>query len=53
MPEIPPLLAKLITAQQGTGLPPAYVPKDERTASSPARTPDDVAAEAVEGGEAP
>jgi len=53
VPEIPPLLAKLLTAQQGTGLPPAYLPKDERTASSPARTPDDVVAEAVEGGEAP
>lgn len=29
-PEMPPLLARLVAAQQRTGLPPAYVPKDER-----------------------
>lgn len=30
-PEVPPLLARLVAAQQDTGLPPAYLPKDERT----------------------
>jgi transposase InsO family protein len=30
VPEIPPLLAKLVTAQKDTGLPPAYLPKHER-----------------------
>ena len=29
-PELPPLLAYLIAQQERTGLPPAYVPKDER-----------------------
>ena len=29
-PEMPPLLAKLVAAQADTGLPPAYLPKDER-----------------------
>src|SRR5438094_1750818 len=29
-PEMPPLLAKLVAAQQDSGLPPAYLPKDER-----------------------
>jgi putative transposase len=28
--ELPPLLAKLVAAQQDSGLPPAYLPKDER-----------------------
>lgn len=43
-PEIPPLLAKLIAAQAHTGLPPAYLPKDERDRARP--TPDDEAGEA-------
>jgi transposase InsO family protein len=30
VPAMPPLLAKLVAEQQGTGLPPAYLPKDER-----------------------
>ena len=30
--ELPPLLAKLVAAQQDRGLPPAYLPKDERAA---------------------
>jgi hypothetical protein len=30
--ELPPLLAKLVAAQQASGLPPAYLPKDEREA---------------------
>lgn len=29
-PETPPLLARLVAAQERTGLPPAYLPKDER-----------------------
>jgi hypothetical protein len=29
-PSMPPLLAKLISEHADTGLPPAYVPKDER-----------------------
>src|SRR5690606_15878911 len=29
-PELPPLLAQLVDAQARRGLPPAYVPKDER-----------------------
>jgi hypothetical protein len=29
-PEMPPLLARLVAAQEQTGLPPAYLPKDER-----------------------
>ena len=33
-PELPPLLAKLVAAQAETGLPPAYLPKDERTTTS-------------------
>jgi putative transposase len=37
-PELPPLLAKLVAAQQDSGLPPAYLPKDERAA--PPSTPD-------------
>lgn len=28
--ELPPLLARLVAAQQDSGLPPAYLPKDER-----------------------
>jgi hypothetical protein len=32
-PAIPPLLARLVAEQQGTGLPPAYLPKDERSAA--------------------
>jgi len=35
-PELPPLLAKLVAAQQDSGLPPAYLPKDER--ATPPRT---------------
>ncbi len=31
-PEMPPLLARLVAAQTDTGLPPAYLPKDERAA---------------------
>jgi putative transposase len=31
VPEMPPLLAKLVAAQESTGLPPAYLPKDERS----------------------
>ena len=27
---MPPLLAKLVAQQKNTGLPPAYVPKDEQ-----------------------
>lgn len=30
--ELPPLLARLVAAQQDSGLPPAYLPKDERAA---------------------
>ena len=30
-PAMPPLLAKLVAAQADTGLPPAYLPKDERS----------------------
>ena len=30
VPEMPPLLAKLVATQQCTGLPPAYLPKDDR-----------------------
>lgn len=30
VPELPPLLASLVAQQERTGLPPAYVPKDER-----------------------
>jgi transposase InsO family protein len=42
VPEMPPLLAKLVAAQQGTGLPPAYMPKDERArASEPESNTDD------------
>ena len=33
-PELPPLLAKLVAAQARTGLPPAYLPKDERATTS-------------------
>jgi hypothetical protein len=29
-PEIPPLLARMLAEQERTGLPPAYLPKDER-----------------------
>lgn len=32
-PAMPPLLARLVAEQQDTGLPPAYLPKDERTAA--------------------
>jgi len=32
--ELPPLLAKLVAAQQDSGLPPAYLPKDEREADA-------------------
>jgi hypothetical protein len=39
-PEIPPLLAKMLAEQQRTGLPPAYLPKDERE-REPARDTDD------------
>jgi putative transposase len=38
--ELPPLLAKLVTAQQDSGLPPAYLPKDEREAP-PSATDED------------
>jgi transposase InsO family protein len=31
VPAMPPLLARLVAEQADTGLPPAYVPKDERT----------------------
>jgi transposase InsO family protein len=41
--ELPPLLAKLVTAQQDSGLPPAYLPKDER-AAMPEATDEDGAA---------
>ena len=39
-PEIPPLLAKMLAEQERTGLPPAYLPKDER-GREPARDTDD------------
>jgi hypothetical protein len=39
-PEIPPLLAKMLAEQARTGLPPAYLPKDERE-REPARDTDD------------
>ena len=32
-PEMPPLLARLVAEQTSTGLPPAYLPKDERAAA--------------------
>ncbi len=38
--ELPPLLAKLVAAQQDSGLPPAYLPKDER-ADLPSATDED------------
>jgi hypothetical protein len=38
--ELPPLLAKLVAVQQATGLPPAYLPKDEREAP-PSTTDED------------
>jgi len=38
-PELPPLLAKLAAAQQDSGLPPAYLPKDE-CAAPPSATED-------------
>jgi transposase InsO family protein len=38
--ELPPLLAKLVAVQQDTGLPPAYLPKDEREAP-PSTTDED------------
>jgi transposase InsO family protein len=42
VPEMPPLLAKLVAAQQRTGLPPAYLPKDDRARpSAPAPDADD------------
>jgi len=40
VPAMPPLLAKLVAAQEDSGLPPAYVPKDERTRA--ATSDDDV-----------
>jgi putative transposase len=40
VPEMPPLLAKLVAAQENSGLPPAYLPKDEREGA--ATTDDDV-----------
>jgi hypothetical protein len=39
-PELPPLLAKMLVEQERTGLPPAYLPKDERECE-PARDADD------------
>ena len=36
VPEMPPLLAKLVAAQQSTGLPPAYLPKEERASAESA-----------------
>lgn len=39
VPELPPLLAKLVAAQKDTGLPPAYLPKAERATEAEA-TPD-------------
>jgi len=36
--ELPPLLARLVAEQDSTGLPPAYLPKDER---APAPEPTD------------
>jgi len=33
-PAMPPLLAKLVAEQADTGLPPAYLPKDERAATT-------------------
>jgi len=38
--ELPPLLAKLVAAQQASGLPPAYLPKDEREAPTSATAED-------------
>lgn len=37
--EIPPLLEQLITEYQSTGLPPAYLPKDECVDADTSRTP--------------
>jgi len=34
--EMPPLLAKLVAAQEDSGLPPAYLPKDERVVTATA-----------------
>ena len=42
VPAMPPLLARLVVAQEQTGLPPAYLPKDER-----APTTDPIVANAV------
>jgi putative transposase len=38
--ELPPLLAKLVAAQKDSGLPPAYLPKDEREGLSNATDED-------------
>ena len=40
-PEIPPLLAKMLAEQERTGLPPAYLPKDEREREVPRDSDDD------------
>ena len=47
-PAMPPLLAKLLAAQADTGLPPAYLPKDERAIAAP--TPPDSETAAREDG---
>jgi hypothetical protein len=40
-PEIPPLLARMLAEQARTGLPPAYLPKDEREREAPRDSDDD------------
>jgi len=50
-PAMPPLLARLVADQQRTGLPPAYLPKDERAVTTDdAVATDEVAPDHEDGG---